>query len=87
MKRSDLLSLVGVTLLAGVISLVLANILFSPKKFSATVPVVNNINSSFPDVTNDPSYNSFLNTNALDLTLPVQISNNQNQTPFNKTSQ
>jgi len=87
MKRSDLLSLVAVTILAGVISLIIANLLFSPKKFSTPVPVVNNISSSFPDVTNDPSYNTFLNTNALDLTLPVQIGNNQNKTPFTNTSQ
>lgn len=83
MKRKDLLLLISVAVGTGVISLIIAGLLFAPKRLSTKVPVVKPIDSSFPDVVNDPTYNSFLNSNALDLTQPVRIGNNQNQAPFN----
>lgn len=87
MKRKDLLTLVGVAVFTAVFSVVLASIIFAPKKLSMQVPVIDKINATFPDVQNDPAYNSFLNNNALDLTQPVQIGpNNQNQVPFSSTS-
>jgi hypothetical protein len=45
-------------------------------------PVVEKIPSSLPDVKNDSNYNSFINSNALDPTQPVQIGNTQNKNPF-----
>jgi hypothetical protein len=86
MKRRDIVILIGVAVISGIFSLVLANALFSPKKLTQKVPVVQKISDSFPDVKNDPTYNSFLNDKALDLTQPVQIGpHNQNQKPFNSS--
>ena len=87
MKRQDIAILAAVAIVAALFSLILANLLFSPKKLTQKVPVVDKISDSFPDVKNDPKYNSFLNDKALDLTQPVQIGpNNQNQKPFNSTT-
>ena len=87
MKRRDLSILIVVAAITGVFSLILANALFGPKKLTQKVPVVEKISESFPDVKNDPAYNSFLNEKALDLTQPVQIGpHNQNQQPFNPTT-
>lgn len=87
MKRRDLLAVVGVAIVTGILTFFLASIVFSSKRFSSKVPVIDTINSSFPDIKNDSAYNSFLNSNALDLTQPVQIGNNQNQTPFGNSPQ
>ncbi|OGL26184.1 hypothetical protein A3E49_03240 [Candidatus Saccharibacteria bacterium RIFCSPHIGHO2_12_FULL_49_19] len=82
MRQKDLavLALVGIT--AAIISFFVAGAIFSPKKYSTKVPTVQKISSQFPDVKNDPTYNSFLNPQALDLTVPVQIGNSQNSAPF-----
>jgi hypothetical protein len=86
MKRQDLFILVSVAAIAAVFSIVLASALFAPKKLSQKVPVVDKISETFPDVTHDPAYTSFLNSQALDLIQPVQIGpHNQNQQPFNQT--
>lgn len=85
MRRRDLLMIVGVAVISAIISLLLASLIFKSKDLSTKVPVVDKINTSFPDVQHDPDYNSFLNSHALDLTQPVQIGNSQNQTPFNNS--
>ncbi|HET9721808.1 MAG TPA: hypothetical protein VFP32_02150 [Candidatus Saccharimonadales bacterium] len=87
MKRKDLLTVVGVAVVSGIISLIIANALFSPKRLSLKVPVVEKISGTFPDVKNDSQYNTIFNTNALDPTQPVQIGNNQNQAPFSNSTQ
>lgn len=87
MKRKDLLTVLVIAIVAGLFSLIIASLVFSPKRLSTKVPVVDSIDKTFPDIKNDPSYTSFLNPNALDLTQPVQIGNNQNKAPFIKTSQ
>jgi hypothetical protein len=86
MKRRDFLILISVAVITGVFSLILASVVFAPKKLSQKVPVVDKITDSFPDVRHDPSYTSFLNNNSLDLTQPVQIGpHNQNQKPFSQS--
>lgn len=82
MKQKDVMTLVIVGLVAAVISFFIAGNIFSPKKYSAKVPVAPKIDGTFPDVKNDPAYNVIFNPNALDLTVPVQIGGNQNQAPF-----
>ena len=83
MQRKELLTIVVVAIASGLVSLVIAGALFSsPSQRTAKVPVVQPITSSFPDVPNDPQYNFFLNTSALDPTQTIQIGNNQNNTPF-----
>lgn len=84
MKRQDIirLSLVGVA--AAIISYVISGMVFKvPNNRSTSVPTVDVIPTSMPDIKNDPAYNFFLNKNAVDLTQPVQIGNSQNTAPFN----
>ena len=84
MKRRDLAVLICVAAISAVISLILASVLFSSKKLSQKVPVVQKLNQTFPDVAHDPAYTGIFNDKAIDLTQPVQIGpNNQNQKPFN----
>ena len=82
MRQKDIAVLVLVGVTAAVISFLVAGAIFSPKKYSSKVPVIQKIDPVFPDVKNDPVYNSFLNPGALDLTVPVSIGDNQNNDPF-----
>ncbi len=82
MKRQNLIILGGVAVLAAIIAIVASNAVFgTPQSKPIKVPVVNNINSSFPDVQHDPAYTSFLNGQALDPTQLIQ-SGGGNPTPF-----
>lgn len=84
MKRADILRLVVVAVVAGMFSLIVTSVIFSvPKNRSSKVPTVDAIPTAMPDVKNDPSYQTFLNNQAIDLTQPVTIGNSQNTTPFN----
>lgn len=84
MQRREALTLVVVAIVSGLISLVIAGSLFgSSIKRGAKVPVVQPITTGFPDTKNDPNYKFFLNDKALDPTQPIQIGNNNNNTPFN----
>lgn len=83
MKRNDIVKVAMVAGVSAIISLVIAGSLFnSPAKHNQKVPIVQPISTSFPDVTNDPSYNTIFNPTALDPTAPVQIGNSQNNAPF-----
>jgi hypothetical protein len=84
MRQKDIATLILVGFVAAIISFLVAGAIFSPKKYSTQVLTVQEIDPNFPDVKNDPSYNSFLNPGALDLTVPVQIGNTQNDKPFNQ---
>jgi len=81
-KQKDIAVLILVAFVAAMVSFFVAGAVFSPKKYSAQVPTTQPISSDFPDVKNDPAYNSFLNPAALDLTVPVSIGDSQNETPF-----
>jgi hypothetical protein len=84
MRSKDKFIFISVALVSGLISLVISNALFgSPSKRDIKVPNVQTISPTFPDIKNDSNYNSFINTNALDPTQPVQIGNSQNSAPFN----
>jgi len=87
MKRTEMIRLVLIAIVAGLFSFVVSGALFSsPAKRTANVPVAQPLSTSFPDVTNDPNYSSFLNPNALDPTQPIQIgTGQQNTTPFNQS--
>lgn len=85
MKRKDLMTIGLVAVVAGLLSLTLSSTLVgSSGDNKDTAPVVEKIDPAFPDITNDPAYNSFLNSKALDPTQPVQIGDNQNSKPFNQ---
>jgi hypothetical protein len=84
MKQKDITYLAGVAFFVAVISFVLAGFIFkAPAGRNTTVPIVQPIQATFPDVKNDPAYSSFLNSRALDPTESIQIGNNQNKQPFN----
>lgn len=83
MKQKDLRVLILAAVVTAIFSFIIAGLLFgSPAAHSSQVPVVQTLNSSFPDVKNDPDYNAFLNSNALDPTQPVHIGSNNNTAPF-----
>lgn len=83
MKQKDIAALVMVGIFAAIVSFFIAGAVFSPKKYSSEVPTAQPIEAALPDVANDPAYNTIFNPNAIDLTVPVQIGNSQNETPFN----
>lgn len=83
MKRSDLTLLISVAAVSALISFFVAGSLFNSPSKRTKVPVVQALNSNFPDVKNDPAYQLFLYPGALDPTQPIQIGNTKNSTPFN----
>jgi len=85
MKQKDLTYVFMTAFLVAIFAYILAGVIFkSPASRSAKVPVVQAIKPSFPDIKNDPAYNSFLNTQAIDPTQNIQIGNNQNSAPFSQ---
>lgn len=85
MTRKDLIPIIAASALAGFIALILSTIFFNPPKRDTKVPAVESFTTTLPDIKTDPSYNSFLNENALDPTRPVQISPSENNVPFNSS--
>lgn len=88
MRQKDIIILVGVGLIAMVISIIISGKIFTPPSNRSTkVPVVSPINSTFPDVHNDSNYQAFFNNNAIDPTQLINIGPSQNQQPFNNNQQ
>lgn len=84
-QGDDKAKLIVVAVVTGVISLIFSSMIFSsPKKHNLSAPQVEAIKTNFPDIHNDPAFNTFLNQNALDATQPVQVGNSQNNQPFNQ---
>ncbi|HSX18188.1 MAG TPA: hypothetical protein VLE51_02455 [Candidatus Saccharimonadales bacterium] len=83
MKRDDYVLIIGVAVIAGIISLIVSSTLINtPAKRHTQVPTVQVISPSFPDVKHDPAYQAFLNNSALDPTQPIHIGSDQNTAPF-----
>jgi hypothetical protein len=84
MKKNDIILIAGVALVAAIFSIIITSLIFGGhKKHVETVPISQAITTTFPDIQNDPAYNSFLNPNALDPAQPIQVGNSQNSQPFN----
>lgn len=83
MKKSDITLLASIALVVAIVSFFVARAVFNPPSKHTKVPVVEPISSSFPDVKNDPAYQLFLYSGALDPTQPIQIGNSKNAAPFN----
>ncbi len=83
MKRPGLTLLISVAVVAALISFFVAGSVFNPPSKRTKVPVVQALNPNFPDVKNDPAYQLFLYSGALDPTQPIQIGNTKNVAPFN----
>lgn len=83
MKRKDLVLLIGVALLTAIIAFILSTVIFkTPQNRSTKVPVAGSIDTQFPDIKHDSSYNSIFSDRALDPTVPLNASNSPNNQPF-----
>lgn len=82
MNKKDLPTLLGIAGLAAFLSFFIASALFNPPVKKTKVPVVQAINSTFPDVKNDPTFQSFLYPGALDPTQTIKIGDTKNSVPF-----
>jgi hypothetical protein len=85
MKQKDYLTLGIIIFVAAVFSIILAGKIFggAVSKHNLSAPDVQPISSNFPDIKNDPTYNSVFNNNALNPTQLIQIGTNQNPSTFN----
>jgi len=82
MKRQDITLIIAVVVVAAIFASILSSVIFGGKHKQISVPVVEKIDPSFPDVQNDPSYKAIFNTNAFDPTETITIGNGQNGQPF-----
>ena len=82
MKRKEITVLVVVAVISGVVALVVSGFIFTGPNKRTKVPEAEAVSSTFPDIKNDPAYQSFFNNRALDPTQPIQIGNSKNTTPF-----
>jgi hypothetical protein len=83
MKQKDLMLLIAVAFFTAIIAFIFSSLVFkTPAHRSTTVPVAGSISTSFPDIKNDPTYNTIFNTNALDPAVPLQAGGSNSQ-PFN----
>jgi hypothetical protein len=81
-EKKNIPVLIVIAILAIVISSIASSKIFATKH-NAKAPVVQAIDSNFPDVKTDPTYQPIFNSNALDPTQLIQIGTSQNPTPFN----
>jgi len=69
--------------LSGIVALIVSRISFSsPKSRSTTVPTVEALSSTLPDINGDSNYKSIFNPQALNPTQLIQIGTGQNSQPF-----
>jgi hypothetical protein len=83
MKKSDLSLLLSIAVVAAIVSFFVSGALFNSPNKQTKVPQVQSITDSFPDIKNDPKYQLFMYSGALDPTQPIQIGNTNNTSPFN----
>jgi hypothetical protein len=85
MKQKDYITLGIIIFISAIFSFILAGKLFggAAKKHDLKAPVVQAISGNFPDIKNDPAYNTVFNNNALNPTQLIQIGTNQNPSTFN----
>lgn len=83
MKQQDITMIAVVVIIAAVFSFVISSLVFSsPKKRQEKVPVVQKITADFANTKEDVRYQAFFNTNALNPTVLIQVSGNQNAAPI-----
>lgn len=79
MKQKDILLIVTVAIFSGVVSILLSNLLISPKKnYNKKAAIVDIITTDFtkPDA-------KYFNKDSIDPTKLITIGDNSNTTPFN----
>ncbi|MDB5168690.1 MAG: hypothetical protein JWO41_46 [Candidatus Saccharibacteria bacterium] len=77
MKQKDIAMVIGIVIVSGIISLVVAKSLFGAQKGNLTAEVVQKITADFP--TPDRKY---FNDKSFDPTKLITISQNDNNDPF-----
>jgi hypothetical protein len=83
MKQKDIMVLATIVIVAAVFSIIVAGKVFnSSDKHKLTAPEVSSIDSSFPNIRDEPAYNTVFNDNAIDPTQLIKIGTSQNDTPF-----
>ena len=83
MKQKDVAMIIIIVAVSGAISLIVSKTLFTSQKArNQEVEIVDPITASFPT----PS-SKYFSSGSVDPTQPVQIGNNNNQAPFNGSSQ
>ena len=84
MKQKDIGLFAVVGIISAVVSVLMSNLLITPKKEKAQqVEVVSKISATFTVPAQDDKY---FNNKANNPTKLIQIGDNANNTPFNKTS-
>jgi hypothetical protein len=87
MKQKDTTLLITIAIITAIFSFVLSSVIFKvPVNRSTKIPIAGSINTSFPDIKHDSSYNSIFNANSLDPAVPLQVDSNPNTQPFNNSS-
>lgn len=81
MKQKDKILIIVVIFVSAVISFVASSVIFPAQKQQAKVEVVEKLTPNFqlPD-------SKFYNSNSIDPTRVISISNNTNNTPFNSSN-
>jgi len=82
MKRQDVTLVIAIVIVAATLSYVVSSTLFKSSQQQDSVPVIEKLSSTFPDPANDPAYQGFFNTNAIDPAQAAQIGNQHNNSPF-----
>jgi hypothetical protein len=84
MKQKNVVTLVLVAFITALFTLVLSSLVFKvPLTRNVKVPTAESITTTFPDIHNDPSYNTIFNDQAKDPAQPLQVGQTNNTTPFN----
>lgn len=83
MKQKDLALIVAAAVFAGILSVIMARIIFAtPKDRAQKVEVVDVITTDF-----DAPSNRYFNTASINPTQLIRIAENSNQTPFKSAAQ
>jgi hypothetical protein len=83
MKQKEMITLIAAGGMCAMFAIILSFLIFKGPDKKSKVPTAENISTSFPDVKNDPTYNSIFNASALDPALPIKVDSNQQTQPFN----
>lgn len=86
MKQKDIMLIVVIVIVAGTFSLMFSNLIIKPRIKRDKVEVVQKIEPSLPAINSD-GYKKFFNSGALNPTQQIKIGDQQNQNPFNGSSQ
>lgn len=88
MKQKDIAVIVAVVFFSAVASLVLSNIVFpSGQEARQKVEQVDVITADFSSPETDDKYKKYFNDKSIDPTQVIEVTDNNNNNPFNGTSQ